>query len=170
MKDNYKKIKFLIYFAEAVLLFVLQQNSFLVPEIFGGKPTLLIPLLISISMFQTEGVSTIFGMIIGILLDIGVGHIIGFYAILLPLIAYALSYISGRFLKINFLSYSIYCFIVVILLQLMHFVVFYLIHGYGGYSYVLIQHYLSRTIYTILLSPIIYLFNRSVEFRIREND
>lgn len=170
MKNNYQKIKFLIYFAEAILLFVLQQNSFLIPEIFGGKPTLLIPLLISISIFQTEGISTIFGMIIGILLDIGLGHVIGFYAILLPLISYTISYISGRLLKINFLSYCIHCFVVVILLQLVHFLFFYLIHGYGGYSYVLIHHYLSRTVYTFMLSPIIYLFNRAVEFKIREND
>ena len=55
MKRN--SVKYIIYFLEAVFGFALQGTPYLMPELFGEKAVILLPLAITVSFFEDESIS-----------------------------------------------------------------------------------------------------------------
>ena len=165
-----KYLRWFAYIIDIIIFFAIQQTPGLIPLAFGSKPILLIPILISIALFEDEITGLWFGVFIGLLMDFGFSNILGFNCILMAIFGYLLGFISANFIKVNLLSGFICAVLISLIAYLMHFVFFYLLQMYENYGYILLNNYLPRLIYTIIVFPIFYLFNKSIAIHIRPKE
>ena len=66
-----KVIRYLAYTLELLVLFMLQETPGLLPPLFGARPVLLFPAVITIAMFETEIPALAFGVVGGLFCDFG---------------------------------------------------------------------------------------------------
>ena len=83
--------------------FALQATPYLLPEIFGEKAVVLLPLALSVAFFEDESTAVIFGAFCGMAADLASCGNIGYFAISLTVICFVISVLSG-YVKRNFLS------------------------------------------------------------------
>lgn len=170
MADKYKYIRWLAYIIEILVFFVIQQTPGLIPEIFGGRPLLLLPILVGIAMFETEITSLFFGLFIGILLDVGLWDIIGFYAILFAVLGYVISVLAANLFQTNLLTSVIVTAVCIIIVYSLYYLFCYVLKFYDAPIYEFVNHFLARMAYTLVLSPIVYFFNKALALQVRAKD
>ncbi len=165
-----KKLLFFRYFAYSlliILLYVLQATPMLMPEIFGGKPLLLLCLALSIASVEDKIPSLIFGAVCGIITDISAGGTVGFFAILLTLICYFEAHIFSTYFVPRFISVTVYTIIFIPLLIGLYFLLFTVFAGIPNSGVLFVNHYISRIVYTIVMTVptyfIIKLVHRNTE-------
>ena len=78
-----KVIRYLAYTLELLVLFMLQETPGLLPPLFGARPVLLFPAVITIAMFETEIPALAFGVVGGLFCDFGLSGTLGFHALVL---------------------------------------------------------------------------------------
>ncbi len=159
MKVNYTFFKYFAYTLEILILYVIQGTPNFVPELFGSKPLFLIPAAISIASVENKIPSLVFGAVCGLLLDIGTGGSIGFFAILLTVICYAEAHIFKKYLVPSFVSVFIISAIVIPCIICLYFFVFYILTGTAECGYIFVNHYIARIIYTLAMIAPFYLLN-----------
>ena len=86
MDKKFTVVRYFAFGIEILILFILQSTPNLIPEVFGGRPLLLIPAAITIAYFEPEIPAMFFGIACGVLLDLGGGDNIGYYTIMLGVI------------------------------------------------------------------------------------
>ncbi|MBQ7810567.1 MAG: rod shape-determining protein MreD [Clostridia bacterium] len=146
-----KRRNFLRYFAyslEIVILFVISSTPHFLPEIFGSKPCLLLPLALAIAVFESETVAMSFGFVCGLLTDIGFSGKIGFYTVVLTLLCFAIGYCARNFFVTNLLNASIIGIASIALLILIHFWLNVSMADISDAGTYFIKHYISRMLYT----------------------
>ena len=160
MNEKNKVFRYLAYGIEIILVFVLQTTPNLLPEFFGEKAILLIPVALNIAYFEKEIPSMIFGVTCGIVIDLSSGNNIGFYAFFVTLVCFVVSQIFRDYIVVNFLNSLGFSTGIIFVVLTLHFILFYLIAGksYGGFYY--FHHYFPKIIYTILVSPLFYGLNK----------
>ncbi|QKN23053.1 rod shape-determining protein MreD [Caproicibacterium lactatifermentans] len=162
-----KRIRFLAYFLEILLFFILQQAPDLLPVIHYARPLLLIPTAVTIALFEPQVASTAFGLFCGLLIDAGTnGGVLGMHAIILTVICFVVSYLAHDLLQINALTAFLVCGIAAAITIILQWLLFYVSLGYADPAYALVEHYLSRFLYTIALGLPIYALNRTIALRI----
>lgn len=166
MERKLKILRYIIYSIELLVLFIIQGTPNLIPELFGGKPSLLLPAAITIAMFESQIPALLFGTMGGLLTDIGNGGIIGFFAIIMTLFCYFTSYLTSEIILTKLSIALVISIISVSITMSLHFLFFYVLCGYGESEYFFTHHYLSRILYTIALTPIAYYTNRTLAIRI----
>ena len=123
MDTRLKILRFVAYSIEIAVLFVLEGTPMLLPEIFGSKPCLLLPVALTIAVFESETASMSFGFVCGILTDIGYTGNIGFYTIVLTLLCFFIGYCAGNFFVTNLLNASIIGIGSITVLLVLHFLI-----------------------------------------------
>ena len=160
MKRN--SVKYIIYFLEAVFGFALQGTPYLMPELFGEKAVILLPLAVTVSFFEDESLSVILGAFCGMLADFAFNGSIGLFSISLAIVCYVFSVLSRRYIKVSFLSaLSMGC-LAVVLIMLMHFVLYFAFSGYNYIMQFFLTHYITRMIYTLAFVPLLIWLNRYI--------
>lgn len=170
MSNKYKFLRHFAYIVEILVCFIVQDTPGLVPSIMGGRPIFLISVLVTIAIFENEIVGLSFGLFIGILLDFGLFDIVGFHAIILALIGYFVGILSVNVIKNNFITAFIIIFVSTIVFYLFNFLFLYVLRGFGDNLYAFLNHYLSRIVYSLVLSPLFYIFTRAIALQIRQNE
>lgn len=163
----YVLIRFIFYTIEIIMLYTLERLPGLIPELFGGRPVFLTSAFISISMLE-GGYSGIFlGILAGLLMDMGMGGALGLCAIVMCIIGYFLGGATAKLLRTNIITFMIASLIISPFVIYTKFFSLFIIKGYGYSQYALINHVIPSMIYTVAVSPIIYLFNRPISFFLR---
>ncbi len=160
MDGKLKFLRFIAYAIEIVLLYVISGTPGFMPEILGVKPLLLLPVAITIAVFENETPAMIFGCICGALCDIGFDTHIGFYTIALTLLCFAFGYTARNFFVTNFVNAMVIGTVTITVLLILHFLIFCTgkdIPNAGGHF---VRHYLIKILYTLLFLPPLYWFNR----------
>ncbi len=147
------------YSLEIILLTVLQSTPNLMPEFFGGKPLLLVPLALVIASRENRILSLVFGAVCGILTDIASGGFIGFFAVALTLLCYLESYIFSTYLVPGILPTVITAAISVPVLICLYFLVFTVCAGIPDWGVLFVNHYISRIVYTFVMIFPLYFIN-----------
>lgn len=168
MERRYKIFRYVAYSLEILLLFILQTTPFLLPEIGGSKPILLIPTALTIAFFEEEIPALFFGLSCGVILDLSVSNNIGYYAFTLTLISFIVSQIFRDYMVVNFLNSLAFSGIFVTLIILVYFLLFYVGAGKSEAGYYFVHHYISRVIYTIATAPMLYGINRFLYKNLRD--
>lgn len=153
-KDNFKfAVKWILYSLVIIMstVFVTSGNGK------SAVPLLLIPVFVSISMYNNELVSGIIGGICGILLDTVTGKLLGFNAVIMLVLGVASSFLFLHLLKRNILNTIVLTAVIAFLQGLLDLFFNYAMWDIPDYSVVFTGRILPSIVKTILTSPIIYL-------------
>ena len=156
--------KYILYFLQAVFAFSLQATPYLLPEIFGEKAVVLLPLALSVAFFEDESTAVILGAFCGMLADLAFSGSIGYFSISLTIICFILSVLSG-YLKRNFLSGLAAGCTAVFLVLLLYFVLYFAFSGYNYIIHFFLTHYMTRILYTLAFVPLFVWLNRPISKR-----
>lgn len=159
MKIKRSFFKYLAYALEVVVLYVLQDTPNLLPQIFGGKPLLLVVLAISIAARENQIPSTVFGAVCGVLTDISGGGI-GYFGIMLTLVCYFEAELFKKYIVVSFGMVLLYAVAASAVLVGLYFVIFRMLAGVEGAGELFVSHYLSRMVYTAVCVVPLYFLNR----------
>jgi rod shape-determining protein MreD len=167
---KYKWIRYFAYTIELLVLFMVQETPGLIPVISGARPVLLIPIALSIALFESEKASMAFGLFSGLLVDFGMGETLGFHALLLAVVCYYIGLMAANLIRTNFFTAMMVVMATTASLFLLQWVFFFLLSNYEDSIYVLAAHYLPRFCYTVAIMPIAYYFNRALSIQIRAKE
>lgn len=170
MGRKYKIIRCVAYTLEILVLFVVQQTPNLMPALLGVRPLLLISAAMTVAILENEKIGFGFGVFAGLLLDMGFGRVIGFYAILLGLLGFLIGILAVNLVKTNVLTALLCTAVAVFVVLSLQFVFFYLLQGYDMAAHVYQNYYLPMMLYSFLPTPILYYFNKAFVISIRERD
>ena len=170
MVNHYKAFRYFAYTIEILTIFVINETPGLIPELFGARPVLLIPVAISIAMFESEVAGMAFGLFCGLLIDFGIGNTLGFHGLLLSVTCYALSLMVINLLQTNLITALLVSLIVLTSIFLLQWVFFYVLFGYDHVIFALVNRYFPRLIYTFVFVPIAFYFNRAFAVLIKPRE
>ncbi|MGN0501421.1 MAG: rod shape-determining protein MreD [Ruminococcus sp.] len=143
--------KYLSYSMLVILLYILQATPDLMPELFGSKPLLLLPLALAISSVEKEVPSLVFGAVCGGLTDLASGGGIGYFAIILTLICYFESHVFSTYFVPNIFSATVHSAIATVLSIGVYFLIFKVFSGIPDWHILFVNHYISRIVYTFVM-------------------
>ena len=126
MALKYKIIRCVAYTIEIIILFVLQEIPYLIPSLLGVRPLLLIAAPMTIAILENEKMGLGFGIFAGLLMDMGYGPVVGFYAIMLGLLGFLIGLLAVNLVKTNVLTSLLCTAVAVFTVISLHFVFFYL--------------------------------------------
>lgn len=167
---KYRIIRWFAYTLELLTVFILQETPGLFPEVCGARPVAVIPAVLAIAMFETEIPSMVFGLVGGLLIDFGLGGLLGFHALILAAVCYFVSVMASDLFQTNFLTSLIVITLVTFAVMALQWACFYVLYGYRNILYALTAHYLPIAAYTVVLTPVAYYFNRAIATQIRSRE
>lgn len=167
---KYRIIRWFAYAIEILVLFVLQETPGLMPALGMARPVLVIPAVLAVAMFESEIPAMLFGLFGGLLVDFGFGGMLGFHGILLAAACYGISLIATNLMRTNFLTAMLISIVVTAAVVLLDWACFYVMPGYGNVIYALTAHYLPIFLYTAVIMPVTYYFNRALALQIRSKE
>lgn len=149
-----KNLGFFKYFSYSllvILLYVLQATPNLMPELFGSKPLLLLPLALAVASVENEVPSMIFGAVCGGLTDLAYGGGIGFFAIILTLLCFFEAFVFHTYFVPNIITATVYALGSTVLSTVLYFLIFKVFSGVEDWQILFVNHYISRIIYTFVM-------------------
>lgn len=154
--------RYLAYVLELVLLFVLTTTPRLMPELFGAKPALTVCVALTVAVYEREIPAMIFGMLAGILTDLGYTNNIGLFTISLTVICFIVGYAANNLIVAKFLNFLLYAAVAVGFLFMLYFLVRFVIPGIEDIWLYFNEHLVSRMVQTYLWSIPFYFINRYI--------
>ena len=167
--DFNKVIRYLAYTLEILVLFMIQETPGLLPSIFGVRPVLLFPAVMSIAMFETEVPALAFGVLGGLLCDYGLSGMLGFHALALGVLCFFISLLVRVYFQINLVT-AILTGVWSIGLTVCAQWFFLYFFQYSHPAYAFTHHYLPKYCYTLLFLPLVYLLNRGLSQALRPQE
>lgn len=154
--------RYLFYIIEILLIHVFSSTPDLLPEIFGGKPTFLIVVALSVAVFERELPAMIFGLVCGLLIDFGYSSAPGTFTIGLTVICFILGYAANNIIVSNVWNTLLCSLMVILILYSLHFLFTYYLKNYGDSTAYLINHYISRVVLTFVFVPAFYYLHKFI--------
>lgn len=161
MKSFHRVVRILAYTLELLVLFTVQETPGLTPSIFGARPVLLVPAVLTIAMFEKEVTAMVFGVVGGLFCDFGLSGVLGFHGLILGVLCFAVSLMVQVYLQINLVTAlltTLWTVGLTVLLQwvFLHYFV------YSDAQYALTHFYLPKYFYTMIFVPLLYFLNRGL--------
>ena len=110
MRASRTFFRFFGYSLLLIILYVFQGSGFIIPEIFGGRPLMLISLALCIASFENTLPSVIFGALCGVLTDISFDGSIGYFAFALTIVCYAENFVFSKYFVPSFVTVIVFSF------------------------------------------------------------
>lgn len=146
-----------------VIAALLQNTPGVMPQMFSANAMLLIPVCISIAMFESEIVSLVFGLIAGLLWDFTASEGHFFHSIVLCIAAFFVSMLVRRRVRNTLFGSMVLTFATVFLHNTVYWILFILVPLSQGAGGVYFRFYFLSCIYTVLMGIVIYLVIRPIE-------
>lgn len=158
-------LRYVLYGVEILLTWIVQETPYCLPEVFGGKAVLLIPLALSFAVFEKEIPAMVSAVVCGLLTDCSYSGPIGFYVIGLVIACFAVSTAYQGYIRRSMLTVMLMAGIVIPVLLTMQFLFYYVFAGYADSGYMFLKHYVSRILYTFAVMPVYYSINQTLLVR-----
>ncbi|MCM1364338.1 MAG: hypothetical protein NC122_09930 [Faecalibacterium sp.] len=155
-------IKRLIFAVLFVITAAVQHTGGLLPVIGSAHAMLLIPLTVSVAMFEQSVAALIFGVFAGFLWDMASVNADGYFAVFLAVTGFTVSLLMSFVMRNNFLCACLVSATASILCNVGYWLFFIVIRGYDSPIYLLMNYYLPSAIYTAVLIPIYYFLIRGI--------
>lgn len=150
-----KYIRYGIYVLAIGLSFLLQSSNIALPEIFGARAFLLLPLSVCIAMHEREIPAAFFGAVCGVLWDTVAGAE-GFNSVVIMVLSAVCSILISHLMQNNIVTALVLSSGAVAVYELLYIIVNF---GFGGAGNPLKQmfvFYLPSFIYTMFFVPVYY--------------
>lgn len=170
MRDFNRVIRYLAYILELLVLFMLQETPGLLPAIFGVRPVLILPAVVTIAMFEEELPAMAFGIAGGLFCDFGLSCALGFHGLILAVLCFFISILSRVYLQNNMLTAVVTgVWTIALTVSAQWLFLYYFFYSMPGYAF--LHHYLPKYFYTMLFLPLLYMLNRGLSqaLRVSEN-
>ncbi len=169
MKDFNRVIRYLAYVLELLVLFMFQETPGLLPAIFGVRPVLIFPAVITMAMFEGELPAMAFGIVGGLFCDFGLSGAMGFHALVLGVLCFFVSMLVRVYLQVNLFTAVITgLWTIGITVCAQWFFLYYFSYSMPDYAFV--HHYLPKYFYTMIFVPLVYLLNRGLSQAVRTQE
>lgn len=155
-------LKYLAFTIEILIFYIIEGIPNFVPELLNEKPLFLLPIALSIAVFEREISSMFFGMVCGLLIDFGVSSHFGFYTFSLVIVCFFVGYIVGKIFYAKLILFLIINVIFVPLLISLNFFFKYIFMGYNCTLSYYINHTLPVICFTLILVPFFYELNKLI--------
>lgn len=165
-----KLFRYVLFSFEVFLCYFIQTIPGLTLEVFGGRPVILIPVALSIAMFEEEIPAIIFGAVCGLLTDFGYIGAVGCYGIVLSVMCWLISIMTGNYIRKNLLTALIIGGICIPAAIFIQFFLFYLFMGYDHAGDYFLNHYLSRIFYTFIYTFLFYYLNEFISRKMKSKE
>jgi len=164
LRKEYRKIliRSIIIISLIFAAAIIQTAPRLLPELFGGRVFLLIPVVVSICMFQSVFSGAAAGILAGAVWDISAGTPDGFLALLFGAAGFGIAFLSQKYIKNNIktaLLFSAAASLVFIASRIF-FNLFYF--NFTDTVYFFLSVYWPSFILTMAVSPFVYWFIRRI--------
>ena len=147
-----------IYIRRALLIFLtmltaaFQHTEGAVPELFGTKAMILIPLTVVIGMYERSMSGLAFGVLAGLLWDFAAVRGDGFFSVCLACAGYLSGVLVTYFLRNNIISALLLSFVSIGAINTLYWYIFIFSKGYEGASSLLTGFYLPSVLYTLMFT------------------
>lgn len=161
--ERFHFLKYFLFVLEIFILFIIGETPGILPTIAGALPSLMVCTAVSIALSGVKELTAMsFGIFCGLLMDFSRGGPYGFHAIIFAIVCYFIALLVQNLFQKNLISALIMTILTVILVYFLQWLFFYVIPGYNGIGYVLLHHFLPRTIYTLVAAIPIYFLTRGL--------
>lgn len=168
MTKRQKTIKYICYCLIILLCDMLQNVGGLFPEIYGARCFLLLPVTIILAMGEDEITGALLGFFAGLLWDLTSGVHMGFNCIYIALMCFfscaLVTYIARDIFITNIVSISV----TTVLYGFLYWLFFIIIKGVSKGEMTLITFYIPCVIYTLVLSPLIYVILKPLKRKLNQ--
>lgn len=153
-KKNYKRlVKWLCYLLLLLVCCGIQSSPGMF-SFFGIKPMMLVSVVVSVALFESEVASATLGLLAGFIWDLSAGKLFGFFGMALMVCCILITLLSMYYIKVNLTNALALCLGVSIICGLWDYLFYYFIWGYSGSSIYLLQYFLMAVYTTVLAIPV----------------
>lgn len=163
MVENRKKhIRRAILAAVVLVVFFVWNTDGLFPMPWGIPAMLMVPVVISIGMFERENAGLVFGLMAGLLMDSFSAETVCFHSIMLTAAGYFSGVLITRLMRNNLQSCLLLNLIFLFIYNTSYYLVIYYSTYEGGIAYLYSDVYIASVFYTMLFVPVVYLGIRAI--------
>lgn len=166
LSKKQKTIKYFCYCLMILLADLLQNTGDLFPQIFGARCFLLLPLAIILAMGEDIIASAFMGLFAGLLWDMSGAVHLGFNCIFIAVVCFLSSALVTYIVRDTFITNMICAALVIILYCFLYWLFFIVIKGVDGGEPTLFSFYIPCAIYTLILTPVIWLIMKPVKAKL----
>ena len=162
MERRMTAVRYFAYALEFFVLHILSQTPGLLPAIEGVRPVPLIAAAVAAALFESEVPSMAFGIAAGLLIDFGMGCVLGFHAVVLAALCFLISWLCRNLLRVNFLTCLVASLVVAAVLLSLQWVLFVFLAGQSGAGHIYVRYILPRAGYSALFCLLVYPIHRGL--------
>ena len=145
-----------------LLLSLLQNTDGYFPQIFGVRALLLIPAVVCISMYERDLPGMFFGLFAGALWDVFAGGG-SFNAFFLLSAGFLCGTLINTIMRNNVVTATLLSAIWSLIYNLGYWLFHYVFTSFDSAGFMLLRYYIPSLIYTVALTPLIFIIVRAVE-------
>lgn len=165
---KYKIFRYFAYALEIMVFFIIERTPRLIPEFFGEKAIIIVPILFMIALFEGEKAGLGFGLFIGLLIEANVSYNFGFFMIILGILGYIVGLISKDVVNVNFPTAMMVSSISLLVFFIFSFLYYSSLESFHGAFYIFWRHYLLKIALSNLTLPLVYYLNRPLAVILNE--
>ena len=165
---KYRIFRYFAYTLEIIVFFIIERTPRLIPEFFGEKAIIIVPILFIIALFEGEKAGLGFGLFIGLLIEANVSYNFGFFMILLGILGYIVGLISKDVINVNFPTAMMVSSIGLFVFFIFSFLYYSSLESFHGAFYIFWRHYLLKIALFNLTLPLVYYLNRPLAVNLNE--
>jgi rod shape-determining protein MreD len=169
MESRKRIFRFVAYAIEILIFYIVQGIPNLIPEVFGGRPVLLLSIAITIAVFESQISAMAFGLVCGAMLDFGTGVHFGFYTFALTIVCFFLGYFSENYFNTKLSIVALISLGLIPVLVSLNFLISCITNDYGSFYYYYVHHILAIMAYTYVTIPIFYIINKTISHGFSDN-
>ena len=157
-----KIIRRVILAVFVIITYFFQNTGGLFPAPAGIHAILLIPLTVSIAMFEREYAGLFYGLLAGAMLDAFSSDSICFHAVLLTITGFAAGALITYIMRNNFVCAVMLTFASAFIYNTLYFILYSAFDGIEKPFIVYLRYFLPSIIYTVIFTPLYYFIVRAV--------
>ena len=140
----------------AILIYILQANFFSWFRIAGIMPNLFVIFVLFIGLFGSRAMGTIYGLIIGLLLDFIIGTKIGINSIGLGLIGFLATIFDKNFSKDSRMTIMVMVVVATVIFEALSYLLNYILLSTNVEIFKFIKILVIEVIYNLIITIIVY--------------
>ena len=156
MRGRMDTLRRLAYGLGLFVLYLLGATPGLFPAVEGVLPVPLAAAALAVAMFEPELPGMGFGIFAGVLMDFGMGSVMGFHGVVLAVLCFAVSWLCRNLFKVNFLTCAVLTLAGTVLLFALQWLFFCVFAGQPGAGHIFWRYILPRALYSSLFCAVVY--------------
>ncbi len=170
MDLSYKQrtLKVVIYLVLTALAALIQNTAGLTLEIGGARCFLLLPVCMILGSGEDERFAAVIALVGGMLWDLSSAVHLGFNAVYMCIMCFFGAALITYIIRNTFITNFIFSTVFILIYCILYWLFFIIIKDVRGAELSLFTFYLPSALYTIIITPVIYLILRPIKNRLNK--